>query len=229
MVPPCAAQIARAIVSPSPLPLVSPRANSSKMRSRSGGATPGPSSETRTTADGDRAVRIRIERHDHQDLGAGGREPERILQQHDDDELEHRRVDLGEHLGGLLVETDPHVGSDMTQAVHRLPDQIPEIGALDIGDQCARTDATQLQHLRDESLEPVGLAVDLVEEDARRSGATKPARERSVDDAALIDDNGVRRLCVIAERKPARLSFSAASIRASNAARSCSTARRRAR
>ena len=120
--PPWAAeQIARAIVSPSPVPLVSPRTNSSKMRSRSGERHTRPVvGDSHDAPTGTRRSRSGSSRHDHLDLGASWSEPERILQQHDDDQLEHRRVDLGEHLGRLLVEPDPYIGTDMTQAVHRL-------------------------------------------------------------------------------------------------------------
>ena len=92
--PPCAVTRACTMARPRPVPLASgrasTRANSSKIRVRSSSGTPGPWSATRTST----SARRRSRAARHQDLRAGRREPQRVLEEVAEDLFHHLHVDL---------------------------------------------------------------------------------------------------------------------------------------
>ena len=92
-----------------------------------------------------------------------------------------------------------------------------EVDGLPAHLQPAGADPAQLEDVGDQPFEPLGLVVDRVEQLGAVVGERSRSGARSVDDAALIDASGVRRLCVTADRNPDRVRPTCASTRASRA------------
>ena len=149
---------------PRPVPVesgrASTRANSSKIRSRFrfGHAWP-------VVGDAHHdAGRVPGRARRHQDLGAGGREPQCVLEQVAEDLFHHLDVDVE------ILEVDGHVEADAMRACERSEPadrRLREVAyvdrlAPDLEPACP--DAAELEDVGDEALEAVGLVVDGVEE-----------------------------------------------------------------
>ena len=96
-----------------------------------------------------------VETHDDRDLGAGGREAERVLEQHHDDQLDHLRIERDDHHVALDGEADAITSGEMAEPSHRAPGELADVDGFEARVERARMDPAQLEHLGDEPFEPL--------------------------------------------------------------------------